>query len=201
MSTKFGSESVERLIEEFSKLPGIGRKSAQRIVLHVLKMSRQDAQRFSTAIMDVKDRVGYCSVCGNIAEAQKCSICCDGRREAGAICVVEQPSDIMAVEKSGQYRGLYHVLLGAISPLDGIGPDELRIRELVRRVTEEKPEEIIIATNSTVQGETTAVYLSQVLKPFGVRVTRIARGLPAGSDIEFCDEQTLAKAFEGRKEI
>jgi len=198
---KFGSESVERLIEEFAKLPGIGRKSAQRLMLHVLKVSRQDAQRFATAIMDVKDRVGYCAVCGNIAETQKCLICSDGRREVGAICVVEQPSDIMAVEKSGQYRGLYHVLLGAISPLDGIGPDELRIRELVRRVSEEKPEEIIVATNSTVQGETTAVYLSQVLKPYSVRVTRIARGLPAGSDIEFCDEQTLAKAFEGRKEI
>jgi recombination protein RecR len=201
MSMKFGSESVERLIEEFAKLPGIGRKSAQRLMLHVLKVSRQDAQRFATAIMDVKDRVGYCAVCGNIAETQKCLICSDGRREVGAICVVEQPSDIMAVEKSGQYRGLYHVLLGAISPLDGIGPDELRIRELVRRVSEEKPEEIIVATNSTVQGETTAVYLSQVLKPYSVRVTRIARGLPAGSDIEFCDEQTLAKAFEGRKEI
>ena len=201
MSMKFGSESVERLIEEFGKLPGIGRKSAQRIMLYVLKMPRQDAQRFATAIMDVKDNVGYCAVCGNIAEAQKCSICNDGRRETRAICVVEQPSDIMAVEKSGQYRGLYHVLLGAISPLDGVGPDELRIRELVRRVSEDRPDEVIIATNSTVQGETTAVYLSQVLKPYEVRVTRIARGLPAGSDIEFCDEQTLAKAFEGRKEI
>jgi len=201
MSMKFGSESVERLVEEFAKLPGIGRKSAQRIMLHVLKMPRQDAQRFAAAIMDVKDKVGYCSVCGNIAEAQKCSICNDGRRETSAICVVEQPSDIIAVEKSGQYRGLYHVLLGAISPLDGLGPDELRIRELVQRVSEDKPDEIIIATNSTVQGETTAVYLSQVLKPYSVKVTRIARGLPAGSDIEFCDEQTLAKAFEGRKEI
>lgn len=201
MSMKFGSESVERLIEEFAKLPGIGRKSAQRLMLHVLKMPRQDAQRFATAIMDVKDKVGYCSVCGNIAETQKCSICGDGRRETRAICVVEQPSDIIAVEKSGQYRGLYHVLLGAISPLDGVGPDELRIRELVQRVSEDTPDEIIIATNSTVQGETTAVYLSQVLKPYSVKVTRIARGLPAGSDLEFCDEQTLAKAFEGRKEI
>jgi recombination protein RecR len=201
MSMKFGSESVERLIEEFAKLPGIGRKSAQRLMLHVLKMPRQDAQRFAAAIMDVKDKVGYCSVCGNIAETQKCSICGDGRRETHAICVVEQPSDIIAVEKSGQYRGLYHVLLGAISPLDGVGPDELRIRELVQRVSEGKPDEIIIATNSTVQGETTAVYLSQVLKPYSVKVTRIARGLPAGSDLEFCDEQTLAKAFEGRKEI
>ncbi len=201
MSMKFGSESVEKLIEEFSRLPGIGRKSAQRIALHVLKMSRADAQRFATAVMDVKDRVGYCSVCGNISEAQRCSICDDGRRERATICVVEQPSDIMAVEKSGQYRGLYHVLLGAISPLDGIGPDELRIRELVQRVTDEKPEEVIIATNSTVQGETTAVYLSQVLKPHNVRVTRIARGLPAGSDIEFCDDQTLARAFEGRRDI
>lgn len=201
MTMKFGSESVERLIEEFARLPGIGRKSAQRLMLHVLKMSREDAQRFAAAIMDVKDKVGYCSVCGNISETQKCSICSDGRRETRSICVVEQPSDIMAVEKSGQYRGLYHVLLGAISPLDGVGPDELRIKELVRRVSEEKPDEVIIATNSTVQGETTAVYLSQVLKPYDVKVTRIARGLPAGSDIEFCDEQTLAKAFEGRKEI
>ena len=201
MSMKFGSESVERLVEEFAKLPGIGRKSAQRIMLYVLKMPRQDAQRFAAAIMDVKDKVGYCAVCGNIAETQKCSICDDGRRETRSICVVEQPSDIMAVEKSGQYRGLYHVLLGAISPLDGVGPDELRIRELVRRVSENKPDEVIIATNSTVQGETTAVYLSQVLKPYNVKVTRIARGMPAGSDIEFCDEQTLAKAFEGRKEI
>jgi recombination protein RecR len=201
MTTKFGSESVERLTEEFSRLPGIGRKSAQRIALHFLKMSRVDAQRFATAIMDVKDRVGYCSVCGNICETMRCAICNDNRREKSAICVVEQPSDIMAVEKSGHYRGLYHVLLGAISPLDGVGPDELRLRELVKRVTEEKPEEIIIATNSTVQGETTAVYISQLLKSHSVKVTRIARGLPAGSDIEFCDEQTLAKAFEGRKEI
>jgi recombination protein RecR len=151
--------------------------------------------------MDVKDRVGYCSVCGNISESQKCSICMDGRRERGVVCVVEQPSDIMAIEKTGEYRGLYHVLLGAISPLDGIGPDEIRIRELVKRVNEEKPEEIIVATNPTAQGETTAVYISQLLKPNSVKVTRIARGLPVGSDIEYCDQQTLSKALEGRKEL
>jgi recombination protein RecR len=201
MSTKFASESIERLVDEFVKLPGIGRKSAQRLALYILKVSRPEAQRFASAIMDVKDKVGYCSVCGNIAEAQRCSICADGRRETGVLCVVEQPSDIIAIEKTGQYRGLYHVLLGAISPLDGIGPEELRIRELVKRANEEKLEEIIVATNPTAQGETTAVYISQLLKPHGVKVTRIARGLPVGSDIEYCDEQTLAKAFEGRKEI
>jgi len=201
MSTKFSSESVEKLVDEFVKLPGIGRKSAQRLALYILKISHADAQRFASAIMDVKEKVGYCSVCGNIAEGQKCSICDDGRREKGVLCVVEQPSDIIAIEKAGQYRGLYHVLLGAISPLDGIGPEELRIRELVTRVSEEKLDEVIIATNPTAQGETTAVYISQLLKPHGVKVTRIARGLPVGSDIEYCDEQTLAKAFEGRKEL
>ncbi len=201
MSAKFASESVERLMEEFAKLPGIGRKSAQRLALYVLKSPRADAQRFASAIMDVKDRVGYCSVCGNISEAQKCSICTDGRREKSVVCVVEQPSDIMAIEKTGEYRGLYHVLLGAISPLDGIGPDEIRIKELVKRVNEEQPEEVIVATNPTAQGETTAVYISQLLKPNGVRVTRIARGLPVGSDIEYCDQQTLSKALEGRKEL
>jgi len=201
MSTKFASESIERLVDEFVRLPGIGRKSAQRLALYILKVSRPEAQRFALAIMDVKDKVGYCSVCGNIAEAQTCSICADGRRETGVLCVVEQPSDIIAIERTGQYRGLYHVLLGAISPLDGIGPEELRIRELVKRANEEKLEEIIVATNPTAQGETTAVYISQLLKPSGVKVTRIARGLPVGSDIEYCDEQTLTKAFEGRKEI
>jgi recombination protein RecR len=201
MSAKFASESVEKLMEEFARLPGIGRKSAQRLALYILKNSRADAQKFSSAIMDVKDKVGYCSVCGNISESQKCYICTDGRREKGVVCVVEQPSDIMAIEKTGEYRGLYHVLLGAISPLDGIGPDEIRIRELVTRVNEEKPEEVIVATNPTVQGETTAVYISQLLKPNHVRVTRIARGLPVGSDIEYCDQQTLSKALEGRKEL
>jgi len=201
MSTKFASESIEKLVDEFVKLPGIGRKSAQRLALYILKVSRSEAQRFASAIMDVKDKVGYCAVCGNIAEAQTCSICADGRRETKILCVVEQPSDIIAIEKTGHYRGLYHVLLGAISPLDGIGPEELRIRELLKRVSEEKPEEIIVATNPTAQGETTAVYIAQLLKPSCVRVTRIARGLPVGSDIEYCDEQTLTKAFEGRKEM
>jgi len=201
MSTKFASESIEKLVDEFVKLPGIGRKSAQRLALYILKVSRSEAQRLASAIMDVKDKVGYCSVCGNIAEAQTCSICADGRRETKILCVVEQPSDIIAIEKTGHYRGLYHVLLGAISPLDGIGPEELRIRELLKRVSEEKPEEIIVATNPTAQGETTAVYIAQLLKPSCVRVTRIARGLPVGSDIEYCDEQTLTKAFEGRKEM
>ncbi|MFH0778890.1 MAG: recombination mediator RecR [Candidatus Eisenbacteria bacterium] len=201
MAERFGSESLERLMEEFARLPGIGRKSAQRLALYVLKAPRTDAQKFASAIMDVKDRVGYCSVCGNISEAQKCSICVDGRREHSVICVLEQPSDILAVEKTGQYRGLYHVLLGVISPLDGVGPDEIRIRELVERIKGEKPEEVIVATNPTVQGETTAAYIGEVLKPYSVRVTRIARGLPVGSDIEYCDEQTLTKAFEGRREI
>jgi recombination protein RecR len=201
MSMRFPSESIEKLMEEFAKLPGIGRKSAQRLALYVLKSSRADAQRFASAIMDVKDKVGYCSVCGNISESQKCFICTDGRRDNRVVCVVEQPSDIMAIEKTGEYRGLYHVLLGAISPLDGIGPDEIRIRELVERVKEEKPEEVIVATNPTAQGETTAVYISQLLRPNGVKVTRIARGLPVGSDIEYCDQQTLSKAFEGRREL
>ncbi|UCF78970.1 MAG: recombination protein RecR [Candidatus Eiseniibacteriota bacterium] len=201
MTAKFASESIERLMEEFAKLPGIGRKSAQRLALYVLKIPRAEAQRFASSIMDVKDRVGYCSVCGNVSESERCSICTDGRREKGVVCVVEQPSDIMAIEKTGEYRGLYHVLLGAISPLDGIGPDEIRIRELVKRVDEEKPVEVIVATNPTAQGETTAVYISQVLKHSQVKVTRIARGLPVGSDIEYCDQQTLSKAFEGRKEL
>lgn len=193
----YSSESVERLVEQFAQLPGIGRKTAHRLALHVVKISKEEALELARALEDVKQKVQYCSVCSNITDHDPCNICRNTKRDRTMICVVEEPSDVLALEKTNDFRGLYHVLGGALSPLDGIGPDELRIKELLER-TKEGIGEVILALNPNVEGEATTIYLSKLLKPLGIKVTRIARGLPVGSDLEFADEATLSRALEGR---
>ncbi|MDH3252271.1 MAG: recombination mediator RecR [Ignavibacteria bacterium] len=191
------SEALQQLIEEFAQLPGIGRKSAQRLALYVLKQPRETAVRMAKALVNVKDRIRYCSSCYNITETDPCAVCSSPKRERDVICVVEEPNDVIAVEKTNEFRGLYHVLGGALSPLDGIGPEELKVSELLARITGEV-REVILAMNPNVEGEATTIYLSRLLKPLGVRVTRIARGIPVGGDLEFADEATLGRALEGR---
>jgi recombination protein RecR len=193
----FTSETIEQLIEEFASLPSIGRKTAQRLAMHVLKMPREDVANFAKVLIDVKDKVRYCSVCFNITESDPCSICSSQKRNRKVICVVEEPNDVIAVEKTHEFNGLYHVLGGALSPLDGIGPEDLKVRELLTRLNDEV-QEIILALNPNVEGETTTLYLAKLLKPLSINVTRIARGLPIGSDLEFADEATLTRALEGR---
>jgi len=198
------SRFLENLIDEFARLPSIGRKTAQRLALHVLKAPREEAARLAEAILLVKDRVGFCTLCGNYAEQDPCPLCVDPRRDHSLVCVVEQPVDVLAIERTASYRGVYHVLRGVLSPLDGVGPDDLRVRELLARLnggTEQTPKEVILATNPTVNGEATAMYLQKLLTPLGVRVTRIARGVPVGSDLEYSDVVTLARALEGRKDM
>jgi recombination protein RecR len=197
----YTAESVEHLAEQFAQLPGIGRKTAHRLALYVLKMSREEVQTLSEALVNVKERVRYCSVCSNITESDPCMICSNAKRDRSSICVVEEPNDVHAIEKTNDYRGLYHVLGGALSPLDGIGPEDLRIKELLERMGTNQIEEVILAMNPNVEGEATTLYLSRLLKPLGLRVTRIARGLPVGSDIEFADEATLSRALEGRMAV
>jgi recombination protein RecR len=194
----YSSQSVERLVEQFSQLPGIGRKTAHRLALFVVKMSREEALELARALEDVKQKVRYCSMCSNITEHDPCNICSNTKRDRSTICVVEEPNDVLALEKTNDFRGLYHVLGGALSPLDGIGPDELRIKELLERTSQGGVDEIILALNPNVEGEATTIYLSKLLKPLGLRLTRIARGLPVGSDLEFADEATLSRALEGR---
>jgi len=191
------SEALQQLIEEFAQLPGIGRKTAQRLALFLLKRSREEVMRMADALMNAKDRIRYCSVCYNITEGDPCSICASAKRQRRTICVVEEPNDVMAVEKTNEFKGLYHVLGGSLSPLDGIGPEELKVHELLARVTPEV-EEIILALNPNVEGEATTLYLTKLLKPLGPRVSRIARGIPVGGDLEFADEATLSRALEGR---
>src|SRR5512140_3576992 len=198
---QYSSRLVETLIEEFGRLPGIGRKTAQRLAFHILKQPHEEALKLSDAIRAVKEKVAACSICGNITEEDPCLICCDTRREKDVICVVEAPVDVVAVEQSGSYRGQYHVLGGALNPLEGVGPEDSRAHELVDRVRDHGPREIILATNPNPPGEATALYLSELLKPLGVHVTRIARGVPVGSDIEFSDQATLARAMEGRRNL
>ncbi len=193
----FTSEALQQLIEEFARLPGIGRKTAQRLALHVLKQPREDAVRMARALVNVKDRTRTCSVCCNITEADPCAICASPKRDRTVICVVEEPNDVLALEKTNDFRGLYHVLGGSLSPLDGIGPDELKIKELLSRLAGEVSE-VILAMNPNVEGEATTLSLGRLLKPLGVKVTRIARGLPVGGDLEFADEATLSRALEGR---
>jgi len=193
----YTSEALQHLIEEFSRLPGIGRKTAQRLALHILKQSRDDVVRMARALVDVKDRIRSCSVCCNITEQDPCSVCASPKRDRALICVVEEPNDVIAVEKTNDFRGLYHVLGGSLSPLDGIGPEELKVKELLARITPEIVE-VILALNPNVEGEATTIYLTRLLKPLGVRVSRIARGIPVGGDLEFTDEATLARALEGR---
>jgi recombination protein RecR len=193
----YTSESVERLVGHLSQLPGIGRKTAQRLALHILRLPKADAESLAEAITDVKEKVRYCSVCCNITEADPCVICASPKRDRNMICVVEEPSDVLALEKTNEYKGLYHVLGGSLSPLDGVGPDDLKIKELLARLSD-GVQEVILAMNPNVEGEATTLYLTKLLKPLGVKVTRIARGLPIGGDLEFADEATLARALEDR---
>jgi recombination protein RecR len=194
----YTAESVEQLAEQFAQLPGIGRKTAHRLALYILKMSRDEVVLLAKALVDVKDKVRYCSVCSNITESDPCAICSNTKRDRSSICVVEEPHDVIAIEKTHEFKGLYHVLGSALSPLDGIGPDDLKIKELLQRFSSETIEEVILALNPNVEGEATTLYLSRLLKPLGMKVTRIARGLPVGSDLEFADEATLSRALEGR---
>ena len=192
---------VQDLIDELGRLPGVGPKSAQRIAFHLLKLPTADALRLARAISEAKDRVSFCARCFNISEGDACGLCTDERRDPSILCVVEEPRDIVAVEKTQEFRGLYHVLQGAISPIEGIGPEQLRIRELLTRIGTEGVEEIILCTNPNLEGEATAMYLSRLLKDLDVRVTRIASGLPVGGDLEYADELTLGRALEGRREV
>ena len=194
-------EPVARLIEEFNKLPGIGPKTASRLTFHLLRAGEEQAHALAEAIVEMKDKTIYCSHCFNIATEDPCAICSNPNRETAVVCVVEEPLDVLAIERTGEYRGLYHVLHGAISPVEGINPEDLRIRELVARVKSEPIEEVIIATNSTLEGDATQAYIAREIVPLGVKVTRLARGLPVGSDLEYADEITLGRALENRREI
>jgi recombination protein RecR len=195
------SLSIQKLLDEFERLPGIGPKSAQRIVYWLLNAAPDDATRLARAIVEVKETVRFCSQCFNYAEGELCAICADVERNATLLCVVSEPRDITAIERTGEYRGLYHVLGGALSPLDGIGPEQLTIKELLGRLVDTSIVEVILATNPNVEGETTAVYLARLIKPLGIRVTRLASGLPVGGDLEFADEVTLGRAIESRREM
>ncbi len=192
---------VQSLIDELGRLPGIGPKSAQRIAFHLLKIPADDANRLAYAIREAKDRVRFCQRCFNVSEGDLCSFCTDDRRDSTIICVVEESRDIVSVERTGEFHGRYHVLLGAMSPLEGIGPEQLKIRELLTRLEPEGVEEIIVCTNPNTEGEVTAMYLARMLKPLGLRVTRPASGLPVGGDLEYADELTLGRALEGRRSI
>ena len=194
-------EPLTRLVEQLQRLPGIGAKGAQRLAFHVLKTPREDADRLCEAIRDVKERVTYCSVCNNITDTDPCVYCTGPTRDPRLICVVEEPQNVTVVEKTQGFKGLYHVLMGALSPLHGVGPDDLKIKGLLSRVAAGTVEEVILATNPTVEGEATALYLARLLKPLGVRVTRIAMGIPVGSDLEYADEVTMTRAMEGRRDF
>lgn len=195
------AEPLARLIQEFKRLPGIGQKSAQRLAFHVLRGSKEDAERLIGAVLDVKTKLGLCQVCNNISDSELCPYCSDPHRDRAVICVVEEPHNILPVETTRQFSGLYHVLHGAISPLKGIGPDQLKIQSLLERLEGGEVREAIIATNPNVEGEATAAYLARLLKPLGVRVSRIAMGIPVGSDLEFADEVTMSKSLENRREL
>ena len=195
------SDALGNLVDQLAKLPGIGRKSAQRLAFHILKQPEKEAQLLAEAILTAKAKIHYCSLCYNLTDKELCPICSNPERDQSVLCVVEDARDVIALERSNQFHGLYHVLHGAISPMDGIGPDQLKIKELLQRLQVHPAEEIIIATNTSIEGEATAMYLSNLLKPLGIKVTRIAQGLPVGGDIQYADEVTLAKAFTGRWEI
>jgi recombination protein RecR len=197
----YSSRYLELLVEELAKLPSIGQKTAQRLALHLLRGSKEDSLRLAEAIRAVKERVGTCGICGNFSDEDPCRLCSDPGRDGSLVCVVEQPGDVIAFERTGLFRGRYHVLGGALSPLDGTHPEDLRIKPLLERLRGDTVKEIILATNPNVAGEATALYLSKLLSPLGVRVTRIARGVPMGSDLEYSDQVTLARALEGRREV
>ena len=192
---------VQDLIDELGRLPGVGPKSAQRIAFHLLKLPKEDALRLATVITEVKERISFCRRCFNVCEGEECDLCLDTRRDPTLVCVVEEPRDIVAVEKTQEFKGRYHVLQGAISPIEGIGPEQLRVKELLARVDAEGIAEVILCTNPNIEGEATAMYLARLLKPLGVKVTRIASGLPVGGDLEYADELTLGRALEGRREV
>ena len=192
---------ITRLIEEFSKLPGVGRKTAQRLAFHIINMNTNDVEALSKAIIEAKREIKYCSVCCNITDTDPCSMCSNKNRDASVICVVEDPRDVAAMERTREFKGQYHVLNGVISPMDGIGPDMIKIKELIQRLGTQDVREIIMATNPTIEGEATAMYIARLLKPMGIKVTRIAHGLPVGGDLEYADEVTISKALEGRREI
>jgi recombination protein RecR len=194
-------EPVARLIEALQRLPGIGPKTAQRLTFFLLKRPAAEVRELSAALVGVKERIVACQSCFNITDESPCRICADPARDPNLICVVEEPNDLLAMERTGEFRGRYHVLLGALSPLDGIGPDDIKVRELLARVEGQPTTEVILATNPNIEGEATALYLARLLRPLGLRVTRIARGLPVGGDLEYADQVTLSKALEGRREI
>jgi recombination protein RecR len=192
---------ISRLINELARLPGIGPKTAQRLTFHILNAPKDDAHKLAEAIVEARDKVKYCEICANISDSEICFICSDDTRDKRVLCVVEDARDVVAMERTGQYRGLYHVLRGAISPMEGIGPEDIRIRELLERLREGEVKEVILATDPNVEGEATALYIAKLVKPLGVFVTRIARGVPVGGDIEYIDEVTLARALEGRRSM
>ncbi len=193
-------EPLSKLIDEFKRMPGIGPKSAQRLALYMMNLSSSEVEKFIKSVRDVKDRIKYCSICFNLTVEDPCAICRDPNRNRSLLCVVAEPKDLIAVERTGEYKGLYHVLGGVISPIDGVGPDDLKIKELLKRL-EKGVSEVILATNPTTEGEATVIYLTKLLKPLGVKITRLAYGLPVGADLDFTDEVTLSKAFEGRREM
>jgi recombination protein RecR len=194
-------EPLARLVEQLQKLPGIGAKSAQRLAFHILRHPREEAEQLCDAIRDVKERVTYCSTCNNITDTDPCGFCTSATRDQRLICVVEEPQNVTVVEKTREFRGVYHVLMGTLSPLHGVGPDDLKIKGLLERVGSGGVDEVILATNPTVEGEATALYLARLLKPLGIRVTRIAMGIPVGSDLEYADEVTMTRAMEGRRDL
>ncbi|MCY7301351.1 MAG: recombination mediator RecR [Ilumatobacteraceae bacterium] len=195
------TQPVQTLIDELGRMPGVGPKSAQRIAFHLLKIPADDVARLAQAIVEAKARVRFCSRCWNFAEGELCPICLDDRRDSSVLCVVEESRDIISIEKTGEFKGRYHVLLGAMNPLDGVGPEQLKMKELFARIEPEDVQEVILCTNPNTEGEVTAMYIARMMKPFGVKVTRIASGLPVGGDLEYADELTLGRAIEGRREL
>lgn len=195
------SAPIERLIEQFEQLPGIGRRTAERLAFYVLNMDKESANNIAEAITDAKNKIGFCDLCQNLTDISPCAICSDSKRDSSVICVVETPKDVVAMEKMREYKGLYHVLHGVLSPMDGIGPNDLTITQLLNRIQQSDIKEVIMATNPNVQGEATAMYLCKLLKPLGIKTTRIANGLPVGGDLEYADEVTLLRALEGRREM
>ena len=198
---EYYAKPLNKLINELSRLPGIGGKTAQRLAFHILSMDEKSAMELANAISDAKKSMTYCSVCGNLTDTDPCAICSDDSRDKSTICVVESPKDVVAMEKIREYRGYYHVLHGAISPMDGIGPDDINLRSLIVRLQDEAVKELIIATNPNIEGEATAMYIARLIKPSGIKVTRIAHGIPVGGDLDYADEVTLLKAVEGRREL
>jgi len=198
---KYFPTALERLVDQFAKLPGVGTKSAQRLAFHVLSLPQSEAEAFAEAILEAKKTITYCPVCQNLTDGGKCSVCSDARRDSSVVCVVAEPRDVIALEKTREYKGTYHVLHGCISPMNHVGPDDVRIKELLERIAQDEVKEVIMATNPDTEGDATAMYISRLLKPFGVRVTRLAYGIPVGSQLEYADGVTLSRALEGRRDM